>query len=281
MIWHSPALSFCAHRGVGVDGEDQVVDLHLVRLPVVLVALEADLRILLVAAEHERAGADRLLVDVAGLALLEQLRGVFGGLDRWEGHRQVLDEGRVDLVEGELHRMLVELLDPGDVLVQAHVGEVGKLGGVGLAERMILVEHAFEGEQHVVGIEFAGRLEVVGTVELHALAQVEGIGLAVVADVPAFREAGKDLGAAALELGQAVEDGFRRGVEIGTGGVLGGIEAGRAAFRAEDQVAGEGLGNGGDQRCAEQRGHDRGADDGVSTHGVTSGYFDCLRGTAS
>ncbi len=39
-----------AHRGVGVDGEDQVVDLHLVRLPVVLVALEADLRILLVAA---------------------------------------------------------------------------------------------------------------------------------------------------------------------------------------------------------------------------------------
>ncbi len=33
--------------------------------------------------------------------------------------------------------MLVELLDPGDVLVQAHVGEVGKLGGVGLAERMI------------------------------------------------------------------------------------------------------------------------------------------------
>ncbi|SVJ69383.1 Uncharacterised protein [Klebsiella pneumoniae] len=270
-----------AHRGVGVDSEDQVVDLHLVRLPVVLVALEADLRILLVAAEHERAGADRLLVDVAGLALLEQLRGVFGGLDRWEGHRQVLDEGRVDLVEGELHRMLVELLDPGDVLVQAHVGEVGKLGGVGLAERMILVEHAFEGEQHVVGIEFAGRLEVVGTVELHALAQVEGIGLAVVADVPAFREAGKDLGAAALELGQAVEDGFRRGVEIGTGGVLGGIEAGRAAFRAEDQVAGEGLGSGGDQRCAEQRGNDRGADDGVSTHGVTSGYFDCLRGTAS
>ncbi len=33
--------------------------------------------------------------------------------------------------------VLVELLDPGDVLVQAHVGEVGKLGGVGLAERMI------------------------------------------------------------------------------------------------------------------------------------------------
>ncbi len=101
---------------------------------------------------------------------------------------------------------------------------------------MILVEHAFEGEQHVVGIEFAGRLEVVGTVELHALAQVEGIGLAVVADVPAFREAGKDLGAAALELGQAVEDGFRRGVEIGTGGVLGGIEAGRAAFRAMNSL---------------------------------------------
>ncbi|MNP10133.1 hypothetical protein D3C76_1022710 [compost metagenome] len=55
-----------AHRGVGIDREHQVVDLHLVRCPIVLVALVADLRILLVALEHERPGTDRLLIDVAG-----------------------------------------------------------------------------------------------------------------------------------------------------------------------------------------------------------------------
>ncbi len=227
-----------AHRGVGVDREDEVVDLHVFGFPVVLVALEADLRILLVAAQDERPGTDRLLVDLLWLAGLEQLPGVLGGLDRGDVHRQVLDEGGVDLVEGELHPVLVELLDPGDVLVQAHVGEVGKLGGVGLAERMILVEHAFEGEQHVVGIEFAGRLEVVGAVELHTLAQVEGVGLAVVADVPAFRQGRDCPGAAALELDEAVEQGDRGRVVVGAGGVLGGIEAGRAALRAEHQVAG-------------------------------------------
>ncbi|MNN04492.1 hypothetical protein D3C81_1172210 [compost metagenome] len=55
-----------AHRWVGVDRKHQVVEFHLVRRPVVLVAFEADLRILLVALKHERAGTDRLLVDVAG-----------------------------------------------------------------------------------------------------------------------------------------------------------------------------------------------------------------------
>ncbi|MNF02303.1 hypothetical protein D3C80_2014320 [compost metagenome] len=55
-----------AHRGIDVDREHQVVDLHLVRCPVLLVALVADLRILLVSLEHEWPGADRLLVDVAG-----------------------------------------------------------------------------------------------------------------------------------------------------------------------------------------------------------------------
>ena len=60
-----------AHRRVGRDREDQVVDLRLPAL-VVLVGLVADDRVLLVGDEVERPGADRLLVDLLGRARLEQ-----------------------------------------------------------------------------------------------------------------------------------------------------------------------------------------------------------------
>ncbi|MCY1289593.1 hypothetical protein D9M70_386900 [compost metagenome] len=251
-----------AYRRIGADREDQVVDLHILGFPVVLVAGETDLRVLLVTLEHEGAGADRLLVDVRGLALFQQLVGIFGGLDRGEAHRQVLDEGSVDTGQGELDGMVVDLLHLGDVRVHAHVGEVGEFGGVGLTERVLLVEHALEGEQHVVGVEFAGRLEVLGGVELHALAQVEGVVEAVGGNLPLLGQARDHGGAATLELGQAVEDGFRGSVEIGAGGVLARVEACGTAFGAEDQVACSAC-----ERCAgDQPSSDKSLDDGVFTH---------------
>jgi len=89
------------------------------------------------------------------------------------------------------------------------------------------------------------RLEAVDAgVELHALAQVEGDGLAVGGDVPLLGEAGNDGGGAAGELDELVEDG-PGGVEGGAGGVEGRGEVLRAAFRAVDQRLGL------DRRCAE------------------------------
>ena len=241
-----------AHGGVGVDGEDQVVDLHLIRLPVFLVALETDHRVLLVAAEHEWARADRLLVDIGGLASFEQAVGVFGGLDRGEAHRQVLDKGGVDFVEAELDGHVVEFFDLGDVCVHTHVGEVGELRRVGFAERVVFIEHALEGEQHVIGVEVAARCEVVGGVEFHLGAQVKGVAQAVFADVPLLGQTGDYGGAAALELAQAVEHGFRCGIEIGAGGVQARVKPGRAAFGAEHQVAGcAGKWRAGDQPSSE------------------------------
>ncbi|MNM89344.1 hypothetical protein D3C81_1015740 [compost metagenome] len=102
--------------------------------------------------------------------------------------------------------MIVNLLHLGDVLVHAHVGEVRELSGVGLTERHILVEHAIEGEQYVVGVEFAGWLEEVGGMKLDPFTQVEGIGQAVIGNVPAGRQAGDDRSAATLKLAEAIED---------------------------------------------------------------------------
>ncbi|MNO82753.1 hypothetical protein D3C76_740370 [compost metagenome] len=126
--------------------------------------------------------------------------------------------------------MVVDFFDLGDVFVHPHVGEVGEFGGVGLAERHVLVEHAVEGEQHVVGVEVARRLEVRGGVELDAVTQVEGVGEAVVGDVPVGGKAGDDRGAATLELAEPVVDGFGGGVEVGSGRVLAWVEACWAAF---------------------------------------------------
>ncbi|MNG88577.1 hypothetical protein D3C79_474220 [compost metagenome] len=108
---------------------------------------------------------------------------------------------------------------------------------------MVLVAHAVEGEQHVVGVEGAAWGEVVGGVELDAFAQVEGVGLAVVRHFPFGRQARDDGGATALELGQPVEHGLGRGVEVGSCRVLPWVESGRAAFGAEHQV-GRGEGGG-------------------------------------
>ncbi len=252
-----------AHRRVDVDGEHQVLELHVLRRPVVLVALVADLRVLLVALEHERAGADRLLVDVAGAALGQQVIGVLGGEDGGEAHGQVLDERGVDAVEGEYHGQRVGLLDLGDVLVQAHADEVGKLGRVGRAEWVVLVEHAVEGEQHIIGVEVAAWGEGLVAVELHPFAQMEGVAQAVFGDLPAGRQGGLDSGAATFELDQAVVDRFG-GIVVGGAGVLGGVEAGGAAFGAEHQVLGEqgrGLGH---QAEAEQGAEECGVAHGES-----------------
>ncbi len=197
-----------AGGGVGIDREDQVVELHVLRLPVFRVADVTDLRVFLIALEHERPCTDRLQVDVASLALLDQLCRIFSRLNRGEAHRQILDERGINVVQLEADGLIVDLFDLLDGGVHAHVSEVRRLGRVRLAERVIRVQQAVEGEQHVIGVEVAGRFEIVRGVEFHARPQVKGVGQAVVGHVPLGCQARLDVSAAALELGQAIEDGL-------------------------------------------------------------------------
>jgi hypothetical protein len=122
MMWHSPALSFWeTHRGVGGDREDQVVHQHTLGVPVVLVLDVADLRVFLVAAQHEGAGADRLLVDHAGLALGDQLVSELLGQHGGERHRQLDQQIGIGLLELEHHGQRIGLGDGLGVALQAHV----------------------------------------------------------------------------------------------------------------------------------------------------------------
>ncbi|MCY1416546.1 hypothetical protein D9M71_320560 [compost metagenome] len=240
-----------AYRRVGVDRVDQLVDLDLVRLPIFLVCRIADLGIFLVTLKAERPGADGLVVDVAGLARRQQVLGVFCRKDRGEAHGQVLDERGVSCLEGEDHRHGPGFLDLGDVVVKAHANKIGELGGVGLAEGVLPVEHAVEGEQYVVRVEIpCGRERFVG-MKLHALAQVKAVLQAVVRNVPASGQGRDSRRTTFFELYQPVVQRFGS-VVIGGAGVLGGIESRWAAFGAEHQAFGSlGLRSQGQQTQAQ------------------------------
>ncbi len=220
------------------DREHQVVELHILGLPILFIGDVANLRVLLVALEHKRPGAHRFLVDVLRLAFFEQLSRIFGRLHRGKAHGQVLHKRGIDIVQAETHGVLVEFVDAFDRGVQTHVGEVRRLGRVSFAEWALGVQKPVEGEQHIIRVEVTGRGEVLGGVELDAIAQMEGVGQAVFGDIPTGCQARFDFGAATLELGQAVEHGFGGGIKVGAAGVLAGVEAGGAGFGAVDQGAG-------------------------------------------
>ncbi|MCY1365606.1 hypothetical protein D9M69_524600 [compost metagenome] len=163
------------------------------------------------------------------------------------------------MLEGEAHVLVVELFHRADQAGQAHRLGIGEAARSQLVPRVLRVELALEAPEHVVGVERAGGLEVVGAVELHALAQGEGVLQAVVTDRPAFRQRRHHAGAAGGELYQALEHRLGRGVGGGGGGVLGDVEPFRAGLGADHQ------------RLAERRRAAKQADEGQADERVAHG----------
>ena len=244
-----------ARRRVGRDGEDEIVDQRLLAEIMIRVLLEADHRILLIGDEIERAGADRRLVELLRRALLQQEVGVFGRADRHEVHREIGEDGDVRLLQLDDDGVVVGLGHRVERRRHVHVVEVVVLAARHLEVGVVFLPLTVDREQHVVGVEIAGRREILDAVELDALAQMEGDRLAAVGDVPALGQTGNDLGGAALEFGQAVVDRPRR-VEAGAGGVDRRGEVLRAAFRAIDQGLGRGGGHAGQQGRQPEAGED-------------------------
>ncbi|MDT4836433.1 hypothetical protein FQZ97_701310 [compost metagenome] len=223
-----------AHIGIGGDGEQQPVHRRLAG-PIVRVGAEAHLGILAIALEDEGAGAHRLAIEPLRCAGLEQLVGVLGGIDGGEAHGEIGEEGCLGMFQGEAYAVVALLLDALDQLPQGHGFGVGEAARGQLVPGVVRVELALEAPEHIVGSELAAGREPGGGVELHALAQLEFVDQAVVADVPAFRQARSQPGTAGGEVHQAVEDGFGGGIGRSGGGVLDDIEAFGAGFGADHQ----------------------------------------------
>ena len=100
---------------------------------------------------------------------------------------------------------------------------------------VLRVQLTLEAPQHVIGVHLTRGLEIIGGLELHAVAQVEGVAEAVRADVPAFGQARCGIAGAGFERYQTVENSFRRGVGRDGRRVLHNIETFRAGLGADHQ----------------------------------------------
>ena len=192
---------------VGNHPQDHVVHVGLALLEVVGIFLEDELLLDLPVHEHEGAGADGRLVEIA--VLLDPRLADDVAPEAAEGGQ----EAREGLLGDELDAVLARGLD------LVHGDEV-RLAGRAL-------EEAVEGELHV------GRGHLLPVVELDALPELEGPGVRVGADLPGLRQLRPrvHVGVVAHELAvhegrapAARERGHELGIEARRLGGLGGDE---------------------------------------------------------
>ena len=163
-----------AGGGIGRDLDDRAVEVGHALHEVVGVALEHDAHALFVRLEHERPGPDH---GVGMVEVLELLLGLARQDDAERRVGQVIEERRVRILERDAHRVLLHHLDGGHRLEAR--GEAG------------FGHEPLERELDVLGRDLPAvdrRL----VVELDALAQGEGVDLAVLGHRPLLGEVGQD-----------------------------------------------------------------------------------------
>ena len=182
---HHRGAGIVVHNGHPSDG----IDLGQAGTPVVLVLHTLEIVGLLPFHELVRAGAHGVEHDV--LAVLLERGG--GNHDRG-GMRELVDEGRERRLQGDLGGEVVDHFGLGDVGIQAvPLQLVFRVG-------------------NAVEVDFDGfGVEVGAVVELHALAQMEGIYEPVRGHVVAFGEHGAQL-KLLVEAEQPFIECFRTGV---------------------------------------------------------------------
>jgi hypothetical protein len=154
-----------------------------------------------------------------------------GGRDDEPGRvGEVRQEGRVGFVEGELDGQVVERLDALD-----RREEEGERERAGVVERVVLVEHALEGEDDGLGVELGA------VVEGHPLAQAEGVDGAILGDLPLGGERGLDLEGAVGKADEAVVE-VDRDAEVVGGGHRMRVERLGLGDLADDEDPGRRLG---------------------------------------
>ncbi|MNO84051.1 hypothetical protein D3C76_753810 [compost metagenome] len=137
--------------------------------------------------------------------------------------------------QGEAHGLRFRGVDRLDQVAQLQRLCVRVTARGGLVPGVGRVEHALEAEQHIVGVQRAGRFEVGSGVKLHVIAQLEIVDQAVGRHRPARRQAGHYLALGRIELHQAVHQHVGRGVGGGQRVVLDHVETFGAGFAANTQ----------------------------------------------
>ncbi|MNG99152.1 hypothetical protein D3C79_583170 [compost metagenome] len=163
--------------------------------------------------EAEGPGADGAIVEQRRGAGLDHLLAILGRQHHGVVAGQGGEEGGIRPVELEHHLIGALLVDPLDEGGQPQAVEIGVLAAGDGVERVVFVQQALVGEQHVVGVELAGRAEPGGAMEGHPLAQVQGIGEPIVAAVPVGGQAPLDAQGIGVHLEQAIIERAGTGIQ--------------------------------------------------------------------
>ena len=121
--------------------------------------------------------------------------------------------------KGKAHGVVIDFINGGYQAAKLQAFKVGVAAVRDVVIRMIDVFLAHKREDHVIGVKIPGRREGFIALKFHALAQMEGVNLAVVAHLPALRQARHQLRGAGFEIDQPVIDRHGAGVDAGSRGV--------------------------------------------------------------
>ena len=197
---------------LGGDVVDELLNLRLAA-PVAGVAQVAHELVVTVLLEAEGPGTYGLAVQQLGGACLVHLLAIFGREHDGVVAGQGREEGGIRPVQLEHHLMGALFVDPLDEAGQPQAVKIGVLATRDAVEGMLFVQQAMIGEEHVVGVEMACRIEPGGVMEGHALAQGQGIGEAIFAAAPVGGEAPLDAEGIGIDLEQAIVERAGAGIQ--------------------------------------------------------------------
>jgi hypothetical protein len=230
---------------------DHALDLGL-RAPEIRIRLEDDLLVGLPLHEPVGPGAHGVLAEVGAPALHR-----LGAGDVEDEHRQIREEGRLRLLQGDAHGVGVDGLHGADDRLVVEAAELRLPVLEGLAGLDLVV---------VLGVtrlppplevpDDRGGVERRAVVELHVGAEPERPHAAIGRDLPLLGQCSLDLGGRALVLHETVEDLPRdaRGDPVGDDR---GIELDRLTLSPEDERLSRRRGDGAQQGESDQ-GRERG-----------------------
>ncbi|MNS85876.1 hypothetical protein D3C72_1197530 [compost metagenome] len=121
--------------------------------------------------------------------------------------------------QGKAHGVVVHLVDGGYQAAELQTFKVGIAAVGDVVVRVVNVFLPHEGENHIIGVKIARRFIEFIALEFNALAQMEGVDLAVLADTPAFGQAWHQLRRAGFKIDQSVIDRYGTGIHAGARGV--------------------------------------------------------------
>ena len=134
------------------------------------------------------------------------------------------------MCQRKAHGIVVHFIDCGDQLAKLQALEIGIVAVRDVMVRMLRIFLPHKRENNVISIKITRGGKIFIALKLHTFAQVEGIHLAVVADLPTLCKTRLEFGRPGFKIDKSVINRHRAGVDAGARGIKLRVEILRASF---------------------------------------------------